>query len=208
MKKTVKSEVKNLTEFKSISKTFGNKKVISDFSLTLGDGEKIALMGESGYGKTTLLNIAANLLTPDSGSFSHSGKGIAYMFQEPRLLSWHSARENILAVLPGGKSDKKRHTAAEHYLRLTGLYDCADTLPDSLSGGMKQRLSYARFLAYAGMCGSDLLLLDEPFSSIDAENKSRMSELLKSEAKDKTVIYVTHNISDATDFCDRIITLK
>lgn len=178
----------------------------------LNNGEKAIIMGQSGCGKTTLLNIAAGLLFPDSGTFSHIGNKIAYMFQEPRLLPWCSVKENILAVLPNKKLNKDINLSedkiADHYLESVELFGCDDLLPDKLSGGMKQRLAYARFLAFVNFYNADLLLLDEPFSSLDYETKNKMNKLLKSETENKTVIYVTHNISDAKDFCDRVITLE
>lgn len=176
-----------LAEFIEISKKFGDKAIIDNFSLSIPLGAKIALMGESGSGKTTLLRIAAGLLPADSGKFIHEGK-IAFMFQEPRLLPWKSALENIRAILP-----KEDYSLAEKYLSLVGLSDAADKMPRELSGGMAQRVAYARFLAFAEAEDADLLLLDEPFSALDGETEEKMLTLLKDFSIGKTLMIVTHD---------------
>lgn len=191
-----------MTEFINVSKAFGQKTVLDRFSLHIESGEKVAVMGESGSGKTTLLRIAAGLLSPDSGEFHRDG-GFALMFQEPRLLPWKTARENICAVL-----SKESRPLADKYLAAVGLADAADQLPRSLSGGMAQRVSFARFLAYAEESGASLLLLDEPFSALDKETARQMQQLLRDFAKDKALLLVTHSEADAHTLCDRIVTIS
>lgn len=189
----------DVAEFKNLTKTYENKPIFADFSLKIGENEKIALMGESGSGKTTLLRIAAGLTAPDSGEFTHSGE-IALMFQEPRLLPWKNAIENILAVLQKGTE-----ADAVRYLEAVELAEAAKKYPRELSGGMAQRVALARFFAYAEERQASLLLLDEPTSALDREMAARMMAKLKTFAEGKTAILVTHNEADATAFADRVV---
>ena len=190
-----------MAEFCNVTKKFGEHTVIRDFSLSLPADSKTVIMGESGSGKTTLLRIAAGLVKPDSGEFRHEGD-VAVMFQEPRLLPWKNALENIRIVLP-----KERIESAERYLDAVGLSSAADKLPNELSGGMAQRVAFARFLAYAEVSGAELLLLDEPFSALDDETAAKMIELLKHFSHGKTLLMVSHDESDAQRLGGNIIKL-
>lgn len=182
---------KALAEFKNITKAYGGQVVFEDFSLSVPDGKHLTVMGRSGSGKTTLLRIAAGLTMPDSGEFTHSGN-VAVMFQEPRLLPWKTARDNICSVIGKGSA-----SLADKYLSAVGLADFAEKYPHELSGGMAQRVSFARFLAYAEDIRADLLLLDEPFSALDGDTAAKMIELLKDFSCGKTLILVSHDESDA-----------
>ncbi len=183
-----------MAEFKSITKKYGNDTVLKDFSLTLEKNVPIVIMGESGRGKTTLLRIAAGLEKADSGEFISTGERIAYMFQEPRLMPWKNALDNVRAPLP-----KNAYALADKYFSAVGLEIAADgrKFSNELSGGMAQRVAFARFLAFAEHTNATLLLLDEPFSSLDEETSKRMSALLKSFSQEKTVMLVSHDASDA-----------
>ena len=189
-----------MTEFLNVTKAYGDGKVISDLSLTLGDGEHIVIMGESGAGKTTLLQIAASLEKPDSGQFK-TDDVVAYMFQDARLLPTFNVRENVYATL---KSRNKRDIA-DKYIKLVELEEHIDKYPAQLSGGMRQRVAFARFLAFSEENNATLLLLDEPFSALDEEMRDRMLQILMEFSKDKSVIYVTHNALEAEKFSNRII---
>ena len=160
-----------MSEFKNITKKFGNRKaertVLDNFSLSLPQGSKTVIMGESGCGKTTLLRIAAGLEKPDGGSFVSDEK-IAVMFQEPRLLPWKTALENVTAVLP-----KEKFQLAKEYLSEAGLDADFEKYPHELSGGMAQRVAYARFLAFAEAEDATLLLLDEPFRLLTARRRKK-----------------------------------
>ena len=180
-----------MAEFKNITKKYGDKTVLDNFSLTLLKGSKTVIMGESGCGKTTLLRIAAGLEKPDNGEFS-SDESIALMFQEPRLLHWKTALENVRAILP-----KEQKSLADKYLSAVGLEDDKNKYPRELSGGMAQRVAFARFLAYAEATGATLLLLDEPFSALDDETAKKMLSLLNDFSVGKTLVMVTHDRSDA-----------
>ena len=191
-----------MTEFVNVSKRYDDAKVIEGLSLDVSDGERVVLMGESGIGKTTLLNIAAGLVKPDGGDFK-TDKNIAYMFQEPRLLPTFTVNENILAVLKG----KDKVKLAEKYLKLAELDGHKEKYPEELSGGMAQRVAFARFLAFAEETGGTLLLLDEPFSALDEDMRERMIAILLEFAKEKSVIYVTHNSGEAEKISQKIIKL-
>lgn len=188
-----------MIRLKNVTKSYGDKAVLDGFSLEIACGEKISLMGDSGCGKTTLLRIISGLENADSGELEIS-ESIAVMFQEHRLLPWISARENIRTVL-----DKNSLPLADKYLELVGLSDASDKLPSELSGGMAQRVSFARMLAYAEATDAELLLLDEPFSALDSELADRMLSLLLEFAKERTVIMVTHDRAEADALGGRII---
>ncbi len=178
-----------MAEFQNVTVSFGERTVLDQFTHRLEKGSRTVLQGRSGIGKTTLLRVAAGLLKPQRGSFTHEGK-VAVMFQEPRLLPHFSALGNIRAVLP---SEADRTAIALEMLAAVGLAPEADKLPAALSGGMAQRLSCARFLAYARTTDADLLLLDEPFSALDEETAQKMAALLKAAAQNKTLLLVSHD---------------
>ncbi|MBQ8716383.1 MAG: ATP-binding cassette domain-containing protein, partial [Clostridia bacterium] len=161
-----------------------------NLAFTCPDKGCFALMGPSGCGKTTLLHLLSGLSKPDSGAITSTHGQIAMSFQEPRLLPWLNCEDNIKLVL------SKRQDAAEmtaKWLAAFELSDAARQLPGELSGGMKQRLSLARALAYGG----DLFLFDEPFSALDPELKSRIAPIIKEATKHALVILVTHDPEDA-----------
>ena len=188
-----------MLKIKNITKKYGANKVLDGFSMECPNNGIIALMGTSGIGKTTLLNIVAGIEKADLGEIETNFEKISYKFQEPRLLDWLTARENIEAVLPHAqKSD------ADKWLDAVELTNCADKYPSELSGGMQQRVALARALAYQG----DLLLLDEPFSAVDIETKAILINAVKEYAQNHAVILVTHDISEAESLNAEIITIK
>ena len=193
-----------MAEFKSITKKYGDKTVLDNFSLKAEKGSPTVIMGESGCGKTTLLRIAAGLEKADSGEFIKDGEEIAIMFQEPRLLPWKNALDNILSVLP-----KDSLPIAEKYFSATGLNLESDgkKLPHELSGGMMQRVAFARFLAYAEATNASILLLDEPFSALDETTAEKMALLLRSFAENRSLIVVSHDDSDAKNLEANVINL-
>ena len=134
-----------MLELKNISVRFDGTPVLSDCSLSLGEGERIALMGPSGCGKTTLLRVALSLQPPDAGTVSGDAGRTAAVFQEPRLLPWRTAAENVNAVL---SDTPETMPEALSMLERVELSDAAEKYPAELSGGMQQRVSIARALAY------------------------------------------------------------
>ncbi len=193
-----------MPEFKSITKKYGDNTVLNDFSLELKKNSPTVIMGESGCGKTTLLRIAAGLESADSGEFDAGSETVAYMFQESRLLPWKTALDNVCAVL------KKEHRSlAEKHLSLVGLDVETDgkKFPSELSGGMRQRVAFARFLAYVEATDSSILLLDEPFSALDDATAEKMAKLLIEAARDKYLLVVTHDDADAIRLGAKIIAL-
>ena len=186
-----------MLSFKKISKSYKTNQVLKDFSMDCPTVGVVALMGASGIGKTTLLNIIAGLEKADAGEIETTFKKVAYKFQEPRLLPWLTAKENILAVC----DDEEKAVA---WLEAFELSESANKYPNELSGGMQQRVALARALSYGG----DLLLLDEPFSAVDVDTKSILLKAIKDYSKDNAVILVTHDLNEAEELNAKIITVK
>ena len=179
-----------MIELTDVTHSYDEKAVISNLSFTFPSKGVFALMGPSGCGKTTLLHLLAGLTKPKSGTVASTHQQVAMAFQEPRLLPWLSCEDNVKLVLT------ERQDAAEiaaKWLKALELSDAAKQLPSALSGGMKQRLSLARALAYGG----DLFLFDEPFSALDPDLKARIAPLIKEATKHALVILVTHDLEDA-----------
>lgn len=187
--------------FKNVSVKLGKTTVLKDFSMTVNQGEHVALMGASGSGKTTVLKLIAKQLQPDSGSISCNTNKISYMFQEPRLVPWLTAADNVNLVLGDHPNSLPE---AIKWLKAVGLEDAISKYPSELSGGMQQRTALARALAYNG----DILLLDEPLSALDETMAEELLLMIKEYAKDKTVILVTHSSKQAKLFADTIYVMK
>lgn len=192
-----------MLEVKNISFAYEKKQILQNLSFSLQKGEILAVMGPSGCGKTTLLSLIAGLKKPSEGEIVTSQARIAYVFQEPRLFPWLTARENLEAVI---KKPREKQAQIQSLLEAVGLAPCADLYPHELSGGMKMRLSLARALLF----DADLYLFDEPFSAIDDELKESISLWLKDFLKQKgaVAILVTHQREDAERLCDRTIVLQ
>ena len=189
-----------MIEIKNITKKHGDQTVLEGFSLNLKKGSKTVITGESGIGKTTLLRIISGLEKPDGGEVI-SDERVAVMFQEPRLLPWKTALENLLSVLPKGQ-----FSLADKYLSAVGLDEDKNKFPHELSGGMAQRVALARLLAFAEADNSTLLILDEPFSALDGETARKMLALIKDFSESKTVLIVAHHLPDLA-FADKVVTL-
>lgn len=181
-----------------ISKAYGNKKVFEDFALDIAEGEITCILGASGVGKTTLLNILAGL-TSYAGTLEGVPEKVGYIFQEPRLLPNLTVEQNLCYA--GG-----RVALIDEILQKTELVELRNKRPKQLSGGEKQRVAVAR----AFLSDAPLLLLDEPFSSLDTARKIRLWEafaLLWAEEK-RTAVLVTHDLEEAWALGHRIVVLK
>ena len=185
-----------MLELKNVSLSYGDLRVLRNVSLRLDCGERIAVMGPSGCGKTTLLRVIAGLQNPDSGAVERTARRLSFVFQEPRLLPWLTAAENVRLVL----SDTRQGDKADAWLSRFGLSEAAAKLPTELSGGMQQLVSLARAL----VCAPDLLLLDEPFKALDAAAKKDTISAV-SDDTDAAVILVTHDIHEAEALGCRVI---
>ena len=181
-----------------INLSFEGRTVLKDFCLQLNPGERIALMGPSGRGKTSLLRIIACLLKADSGTVDNSFHRISFMFQEPRLLPWLTAWENVNLLL--SDTEKTKQQALD---LLCGFELCEDgeKYPHELSGGMQQRVALARALA----ADADLYLMDEPFKAMD--EKLRFDSIEKSSrlVGNAAVLLVTHDEDEAKAMGCKII---
>ena len=172
-----------MIEIRDLAVRFGQKTVFEHFDLDLPEKGTVLLMGESGIGKTTLLRVLSGLLTPEKGSITGlKGRRISFAFQEPRLLEWRTVLDNVSMV-----SDPD---TAKKLLTRVAMQDELITKAGSLSGGQKQRVSLARAFAY----GRDVVLLDEPFTGLDPDNRNRVAELIGEAA---LAIVVTHEKTDA-----------
>ncbi len=187
-----------MIRFNNVSVDFDSKRILSSLNLTLHDGIT-AIIGPSGYGKTTLLRLAAGLIEATEGELQTDYKKPAVVFQEQRLLNWYSALKNVTLVNPTANAD-----CAKKLLITLGLTDDdMNKLPSQLSGGMRQRVCLARALFYDG----DILLLDEPFNGLDSENRQKAVSLIKAAAQEIPVVIVSH-IAEDTELADRVINLE
>ena len=179
-----------MLKLEHIEKSFGEKRVLSDVSLLVPEGTAASLSGMSGSGKTTLLRIAAGLERPDAGVVQADGK-VAVVFAEPRLFDSARVLENVTCVMSG--EGKEKEEEARELLAALEIGDAARLRPRELSSGMAARVSLARALAY----NADVYLLDEPFKSLDGELKRRVMAYLTSFFTGKTVLFITHDESEA-----------
>ena len=189
----------------NIEKNFGNKKIYDKFSLTFEEGKINCILGKSGCGKSTLLNIISNLEEINSGEIIGVPEKIAYVFQEDRLIEWNSIYTNMELPLLKFYTKDEREEKIKNILREVELGDCMNSYPKELSGGMRQRANIARALLYNG----ELLLMDEPFKSLDKSSKENIIKIFKKNhlEKNNTVIMVTHDINEALSLGDNIFIL-
>ena len=186
---------------------------LDDVTLTVASEEFVALLGPSGCGKSTLLSIVAGLLPPSAGSVYFEGPApggrspTAMVFQEFALFPWRSVQRNVeFGLEEAGVAPAARAAEARRFIELTGLTGFEAKYPHQLSGGMRQRVGIARALAV----DPAVLLMDEPFSALDAQTRQLMQEELLAiwERTRKTILYVTHNIQEAVYMADRVVVLS
>jgi sulfonate transport system ATP-binding protein len=200
----------------NVSKSFrgasGSVLALDRVSLNVAEAEFVCLVGASGCGKTTLLNIIAGLEKPDSGLVLADGKPVTgpgrerlVMFQEPALFPWLDVLGNVLfgLKLKPNLTRKDRRDVASYYLELVGLSRFERANIHELSGGMKQRVSLARALAP----NPRVLLMDEPFAALDALTREQLYGDIQRiwKARRKTIVFVTHNVREAACLGDRVL---
>ncbi|MEO1307000.1 MAG: ABC transporter ATP-binding protein, partial [Pseudomonadota bacterium] len=209
-----------ILELSNVTKGFGEgtarTDVLKNISLDIEDGEFVAVLGFSGTGKTTLMNLVAGLEMPNTGSVSFKGAPVTgpgpergLVFQSYSLMPWLSVKGNVGlavdAVFPK-LAKAEREEKALHYIKMVGLGHAVDRRPAELSGGMRQRVAVARALAMS----PELLLLDEPLSALDALTRANLAdEILQIWEQDKkTVLMITNDVDEAIIMADRIIPLN
>ena len=204
-----------IVEVKEVGKTYDcSVEALASFSLALPQGRISTFLGPSGCGKTTLLKIIAGLISPSRGEIWVKSKKVdgpgperAFVFQDFALLPWANVLRNVAFGLElRGLAAEKRHEIARRHIAEVGLESFATSYPHQLSGGMRQRVGLARALAV----DADIILMDEPFSSVDEQTRRKFQEELLDllEHKQKTVIFVTHSIEEAAYLSDQIVLLS
>jgi NitT/TauT family transport system ATP-binding protein len=204
-----------IVEVKGIGKTYeGGVEALRDVALALPRGQLSTLLGPSGCGKTTLLKIIAGLIPPDAGEVWVKGRKVqgpgperAFVFQDFALLPWANVLRNVAFGLElRGVPRDERHEIARRHIAEVGLAGFEGSYPNQLSGGMKQRVGLARALTV----DADIILMDEPFSSVDEQTRRKFQEDLLDllRHKQKTVIFVTHSIEEAAYLSDQIVLLS
>ena len=199
--------MENKITFTNVNKSFYSLKeetvVLNQISFDVKKGEIVAIVGPSGCGKSTLLNLISGLIKPDSGKIEINGK-VGYMFQKDHLFEWRTVYKNI-TLGPEIAKIKIEPEKIDQILKKYGLYDFKNHYPKELSGGMRQRVALLRTLAL----DPDILLLDEPFSSLDYQTKITVQDDIYKIIKDaqKTTLLVTHDITEAIAMADRVIVL-
>lgn len=207
-----------MIELSGVSRTFtgksGSVTALRDIDLSVTEGEFVAVVGRSGCGKSTLLRIIAGLLPATTGQITVAGervtrarRDIALLFQRPALLPWRSVLDNVLLPVEIFGWSKARHrTRALELLEMVGLDGFEKRLPHELSGGMQQRVSLCRSLIAAPR----VMLMDEPFSALDAITREELSvELQRLHMEtSSTIVFVTHSIDEAVLLADRVVVLS
>jgi ABC-type nitrate/sulfonate/bicarbonate transport system ATPase subunit len=189
--------------------------VLQDIDLTVAEHEIVAILGASGSGKSTLLNIISGILQPDRGRLCINGvpadefddwRSVSYMFQEDRLLPWRTAVRNVEFALEAGSTPAaERRRRAQEAFELVDLAGFENAFPYQLSGGMRSRVALARSLVLEPC----ILLMDEPFSRLDAQTRALMhAELLRIyKLKKMTIVFVTHDVEEAVVLADRVVVM-
>lgn len=205
-----------MLEFRDVSFKYeeDEEPMMTDLSFHVEDGEFVSVIGASGCGKSTIFRLINGLEKPQKGGIFVNGRSIseqknysAFMPQKDLLLPWRTIEKNVcLPMEIMGVPEDERRKAARAALEQVGLLDYAEKFPKDLSGGMKQRVAFARTL----LSGADMLLLDEPFSALDYLTRVDMQEWLLSQWQDsgKTIIFITHDVEEAVFLSKRIFVIQ
>ena len=192
----------------NLSFSFGFKEILKNINFKLNKGEVVSIVGPSGGGKTTLLHLCAKLLTLEDGKIRNSFNSSSFAFQEARLLPWKNVIDNIALGLRAKniKKEKANDLAKDIALKFGLQIDDFEKFPKDLSGGMKQRVSFARAL----VLNPSLLFLDEPFSALDIGLKKELQSLLIEEINTNklSILFITHDLMEAIKLSDEILVLK
>lgn len=194
-------------QVKDIIKHYNSLKVLEDVSIEFDEYKTTCILGPSGCGKTTLLNIIAGIIDKDSGQITgFKGKDMSFVFQEDRLIEWKNVKDNISFVLKHKMDKSQIETTINRYLKLVNLEEYKYYYPKNLSGGMRQRISILRAFAHP----SSILIMDEPFKSLDINSKQIVTEFFKKLMimENRTCILVTHEIEEALNLGDKIVILS
>lgn len=195
-----------IISIKNVNKKFNNKIIFQDFNIDFYKNEINCIVGKSGCGKSTLLNIISGIIPNDRKNFETIEKyGVSYIFQDDRLIDWLTVEENIKLVVKKLYSKKITDELIDKYLDLVGIKEYKNYYPQMLSGGLRQRVNIARAFIYP----SSIVIMDEPFKSIDVINKEIIIKNLKQilEKEQRTVLFVTHDIDEALLISDKIYVL-
>lgn len=225
----VSTSESGMISFDGVEKTYGiddpgeTVTALENINLGIGEREFVSVVGPSGCGKTTLLHLAAGILDPTAGSVQidgidvqrpeHERKKVGLVFQQPVALEWRTVRQNLLLPAQILKENGEIEQDMDYYeeradnlLSLTGLEGFGESYPNELSGGMQQRVTISQALIYE----PSVLLMDEPFGSLDAMTKDELNiELLRIwRETEKTILFITHDLDEAVFLSDRIVVLS
>ncbi|MDF2513546.1 MAG: ssuB [Herbinix sp.] len=204
---------KDFINLDQVSLSFERQQVLQDVNLTLEQGVSYALIGKSGSGKTTILNLIAGFLKPDKGTVSINGvkvlkprKETAFLFQELGLFPWQTVEEAVAMPLQLSGRKQEIDSGVETLLRKLGLEKHRNKYPQELSGGEQQRVALARTL----ISEPDIILMDEPTSALDATTKEELQSLIREEQQKRqaTLLFVTHDVEEAVILGQNILILK
>ena len=208
---------REILKIEGLAKSFGQLPVLNDINLSIGGGELVCILGPSGCGKTTMLRIVAGLIPFNQGRIHICGQQaqsersrpqeVGIIFQEPRLLPWRTARNNIrLPFELAGDKTAQQDTLIDNALSLVRLSEFADSYPHELSGGMRQRVSLARAL----VTNPRLLLMDEPLTGLDVRTREELQDEIIRIWKEKgmSILWVTHDPEESVYLADRVVVLS
>jgi NitT/TauT family transport system ATP-binding protein len=195
-------------ELKNINFSYeNNKPILKDFNLSIQENKITSIIGPSGVGKTTLLNLIANVIQPISGEIIDKPNITSYLFQDDRLINEITVYKNLQLVLLSVLKDKNKiNEEIKKYLNLVSLDDCANKYPNELSGSMRRRIALIRAFIYP----SKLLLMDEPFKGLDLQLKQEIMETFVElyNFNPKTILFVTHDIDESIKISNSILIMS